>query len=137
MHAPESSYSKQRIRETILVVDDAEVIRKMVCAMLVQNGYGCLEASDGNQALQALADERVHLVLTDVLMPGMGGPELAQRLSQERPEVRIMFMSGYSDHPVVRSVERTPGIFLAKPFTAGVLMEKIRQVLDEPWMGLK
>lgn len=126
-------------KETILVVDDAEVIRKMVCAMLVQNGYGCLEACDGQEALRTLEGEpvQVHLVLTDVSMPGMGGAELASRLARERPEMRVMFMSGYSERPVVRHVERTPSVFLPKPFTAGVLMEKIRQVLDEPWAGFK
>lgn len=133
MDATESNYR----RETILVVDDAETIRKMVCAMLEQNGYGCLEASDGHQALQTLEEEPVHLVLTDVVMPGMGGAELATHLARERPEVRIMFMSGYTDNPVMHHVGRTPTLFLAKPFTAGALMSKIRQVLDEPWEGLK
>lgn len=133
MDGAESTYR----RETILVVDDAETIRRMVCAMLEQNGYGCLEASDGHEALQALQEEPVHLVLTDVVMPGMGGAELASRLSRERPEVRIMFMSGYSEYPVVHHARRMPSLFLAKPFTAGALMSKIRQVLDEPWEGLE
>jgi len=128
-----STYRKR----TILVVDDAEVIRKMVCAMLVQNGYDCVEASDGHEALRTLADGPVHLVLTDVVMPGMGGAELATRLAVERPEMRVVFMSGYSDHPVVQDIERTASIFLPKPFTAGVLIAKIRQVLDQPWEGLK
>lgn len=120
-------------RETILVVDDTETIRKMVCSMLEQHGYGCLEACDGHEALQTMQGEPVHLVLTDILMPGMGGAELASRLALERPEVRVMFMSGYTDDPVVQHVGRTPSRFLAKPFTAGSLMAKIRQVLDEPW----
>ena len=123
-------------KETILVVDDAEAIRKMVCAVLLQAGYGCVEASDGQEALVRLSHEAVHLVLTDVLMPGMGGAELAARLARERPGIRIMFMSGYSEHPVVRKVQRVPTLFLAKPFTMGALMSKIRQVLDEPWEGL-
>jgi len=125
-------------KETILVVDDAETIRKMVCAMLAQNGYGCLEACDGQEALEKLLmDTPVHLVLTDVVMPGMGGPELAARLARERPDVRIVFMSGYSEHPVVRNMEYTARRFLPKPFTASTLMDKIRQALDEPWDGLK
>jgi two-component system, cell cycle sensor histidine kinase and response regulator CckA len=128
MNGPESTYRKK----TILVVDDAEAIRKMVCATLAQYGYGCLEASDGREALRTLEGEPVHLVLTDMLMPGMGGAELAKHLARDRPEMRILFMSGYSDPPVMRHIERTPGIFLPKPFTAGVLMAKIRQVLDEP-----
>jgi CheY-like chemotaxis protein len=122
-------------RETILVVDDAETIRKMVCAMLAQNGYGCREASDGHEALRTLEDGPVHLVLTDVVMPGMGGAELATRLARDWPHTRVMFMSGYSDHPVVRDIERTPAHFLPKPFTASALMDKVRQVLDEPWEG--
>jgi two-component system, cell cycle sensor histidine kinase and response regulator CckA len=123
-------------KETILVVDDAEAIRKMVCAVLSQNGYSCVEASNGHEALLRLNDEVVQLVLTDVVMPGMGGPELASRLARERPEVRIMFMSGYSEDPVVHTVQRVPTLFLEKPFTTGALMSKIRQALDEPWEGL-
>jgi CheY-like chemotaxis protein len=129
MAATESNFG----RKTILVVDDAETIRKMVCAMLAQNGYGCLEACDGIEALRTLEDAPVHLVLTDVVMPGMGGAELATRLARDWPDTRIMFMSGYSDHPVMRSVEHMPAHFLPKPFTATALMEKVRQVLDEPW----
>jgi two-component system cell cycle sensor histidine kinase/response regulator CckA len=133
MDGAESNYR----RETILVVDDAETVRKMVCAMLEQNGYGCLEACDGHQALQAIEDEPVHLVLTDIVMPGMGGAELATRLAHERPDVRIMFMSGYTEDPLLHHVGRMPSLFLAKPFTAGTLMSRIRQVLDEPWERLK
>lgn len=135
MAVAESNYRK----ETILVVDDAETIRKMVCAMLEQHGYECLEASDGQEALRALEDGSggVHLVLTDVLMPGMGGAELATHLARVRPEVRVMFMSGYADDPAVKEMEHAPAMFLAKPFTAGALMSKIRQVLDEPWDGFK
>jgi FixJ family two-component response regulator len=66
----------------------------------------------------------------------MGGAELARHISKLRPELRIIFMSGYSDDPVVRTVERTPSIFLAKPFTADALMAKVRQSLDRPWGGL-
>ncbi|HUK17252.1 MAG TPA: response regulator [Bryobacteraceae bacterium] len=123
-------------KETILVVDDAEAVRKMVCAVLSQNGYVCVEASDGQEALLRLNNEAVQLVLTDMVMPGMGGAELASRLARERPDVRIMFMSGYSDHPVVHAVQRVPTLFLEKPFTTGALMSKIRQALDEPWEGM-
>lgn len=127
MGGAESNYR----RKTILVVDDAETVRKMVCAMLEQNGYGCLEACDGHQALRAIGEEPVHLVLTDIVMPGMGGAELASRLASERPDVPILFMSGYTDDPMAHHFGRMPTLFLAKPFTAGALMSKIRQVLDE------
>jgi two-component system cell cycle sensor histidine kinase/response regulator CckA len=118
-------------RETILVVEDAEPIRRMVTAMLMQSGYDCLEAPDGTEAL-ALLDTRaepVHLVLTDLLMPKMTGAELAEHLSRLRPGLPIVFMSGYTEDPVVVTVGQTRGNFLAKPFTAGALLEKVRQAL--------
>jgi CheY-like chemotaxis protein len=124
--------------ETILVVEDAEPIRKMVCAMLSQAGYRCMEAGDGEEAYRLfhVAPSAMDLVLTDVVMPKMGGPELARRLSNLRPELRILFMSGYSDDPVVRSIERSASLFLAKPFTSAALLDKVRQTLDAPWRGL-
>jgi CheY-like chemotaxis protein len=118
--------------ETILVVEDADVIRKMVCAMLAQGGYTVLEAADGQEALQVLEVQSgpVHLVLTDMIMPHMNGTELAQHVSQRHPNLPIIFMSGYNEDPVVRGMERGGSIFLAKPFTATALAEKIRQALD-------
>lgn len=123
---------------TILVVEDAESIRRMVCAMLAQSGYHCLEAGDGMEALDVLESqgESVSLVLTDIIMPKMNGGELAQRVASSRPEIRIMFMSGYTDDPVARTLEGMPSIFLAKPFTAAALNEKVREALDGPWKGL-
>ena len=122
----------------ILVVEDAEAIRKMVCSMLTQSGYHCLEASDGEAALRLFehAPASVDLVLTDVIMPKMGGLELARRLADLRPGLRVVFMSGYSADPIVSSIERSPSIFLAKPFTASALMEKVRETLHQPWPGL-
>jgi DNA-binding NtrC family response regulator len=119
--------------ETILVVEDAEPVRRMVTTMLAQSGYQCLEAPDGNEALALLDTRRepVHLVLTDLLMPKMSGTELAEHLSRLRPELPIVFMSGYTDDPVVMTIGRTRGNFLAKPFTAGALLDKVRQVLSE------
>jgi two-component system cell cycle sensor histidine kinase/response regulator CckA len=125
-------------KETVLVVEDAESIRKMVCAMLGQAGYRCLEAGDGEEAYRMVhgAPRAVDLVLTDVMMPKMGGPELARRVAQLRPDLRVLFMSGYSDDLVVRSIERSASLFLAKPFTTGALLEKVRAALDMPWKGL-
>jgi two-component system cell cycle sensor histidine kinase/response regulator CckA len=123
--------------ETILVVEDADVIRKMVSAMLAQGGYTVLEAADGQEALQVLEVQSgpVHLVLTDMIMPHMNGTELAQHVSQKHPNLPIIFMSGYNDDPVVRGMERGGSIFLAKPFTASALAEKIRQALDHARNG--
>jgi two-component system, cell cycle sensor histidine kinase and response regulator CckA len=123
--------------ERILVVEDAETIRKMVCAMLNQSGYRCIDAGDGEEALRLVERAQdIDLVLTDVMMPKMGGAELARRLSRLRPDLRIVFMSGYSEDPIVRTIERSPSIFLAKPFTATALMEKVRHTLDLPWNGI-
>jgi two-component system cell cycle sensor histidine kinase/response regulator CckA len=121
--------------ETILVVEDAEGVRKMVCSMLTQSGYNCLEASDGIEAVRLLENsDHVHLVLTDMVMPNMGGSDLARHLSRTHPQLPIVFMSGYNEDPVVRAVE--PSIFLAKPFTASALAETVKQALERPWNGL-
>ncbi len=124
-------------KKTILVVEDAEAIRKLVCAMLAHDGYRCLEASDGSEALSLVEQStEIHLVLTDVVMPYMGGPELARRLADIRPDVRIIFMSGYSEDPLVHVVEKHSATFLAKPFTAAALSEKVRRALADPWKGV-
>jgi two-component system cell cycle sensor histidine kinase/response regulator CckA len=125
-------------KETILVVEDVESIRKMVCVMLAQVGYRCVEANDGEEAYRIVhgAPQALDLVLTDVMMPKMGGPELARRVAQLRPDLRVLFMSGYSDDAVVRSIERSASLFLVKPFTASALLEKVRLALERPWMGL-
>jgi DNA-binding NtrC family response regulator len=123
--------------ETILVVEDSDDIRKMVCGMLSRQGYHCLTASNGLDALDVIErPERVHLMLTDMIMPKMMGSELARLVARQRPEIRIMLMSGFSEDPLVRSYERVPAIFIAKPFTAATLYSKIRQTLDQPWDGL-
>jgi two-component system, cell cycle sensor histidine kinase and response regulator CckA len=126
------------VNTTILVVEDAEAIRTMVCAMLAQQGYRCLEAADGVDALRVLDETTapVHLVLTDVIMPKMTGAELGRHLVRLRPGLPIVFMSGYCDDPVVRDFERMPLLLLAKPFTANALLETVRQALDQPWNGL-
>lgn len=124
--------------KTVLVVEDAEAIRKMVCSMLAQSGYNCLEAGDGEEALQLVAKcvEAIDLVLTDMTMPRMNGKDLAHHLARQRPEIRIVFMSGYMDDPSVREMERWSSAFLAKPFTAAALTSKVREALDRPWTGL-
>ena len=123
---------------TILVVEDAEAVRKMVCAMLAGGGYQYLEAGDGTEALEIALDHRHYfdLALTDIIMPRMSGAEFARHLSRLRPEVRIVFMSGYTDDPVVRAAEAGAAGFLAKPFTSDSLLRAIRRSLDQPWYGL-
>lgn len=123
---------------TILVVEDLETIRRMVCSMLTLCGYNCIEAADGMEALDIArnAAHTLDLVVTDILMPRMGGIELAQQVARLRSDLPFLFMSGYSDDAVVRTLERSPGLFLAKPFTAAALTGKVRTALAVPWRGL-
>jgi CheY-like chemotaxis protein len=118
--------------KTVLVVEDGIAIREMVCAMLAQSGYRCLEAADGTEALRVVEEglEVVHLVLSDMIMPRMSGSELARHLALVRPELPIVLMSGYTDDPLVQEVERQGSGFIAKPFTAAALTAKIKQALD-------
>ena len=121
---------------TILVVEDSDPIRHVVCAMLSQTGYTCLEASDGSEALHKLrGGDPIQLVLTDVVMPKMDGAELATHIAREYPWLPILFMSGYTDNPLVQAIERSP-MFLAKPFTVSTLTTTVRRALEEPWEGL-
>jgi CheY-like chemotaxis protein len=98
--------------ETILVAEDADEIRRMICGMLVLQGYNCLAAGDGVDALQIIESgaEPVHLLLTDMVMPRMMGWELARHVAERRPHMRILSMPGLSDDPLVRSFERVPAI---------------------------
>jgi len=122
-------------QKKVLVVDDAEAIRRLVCSTLAQFGFACVEAADGVEALEVI--DRLlldlDLVLTDLVMPRMDGKELAGRLSALQPDLRVMFMSGFSDDPPIYGRE---SLFIAKPFTTNVLVDKVRQVLNEPWHGL-
>lgn len=123
--------------ETILVVEDAEPIRKMVSGMLSQLGYFCIEATDGTEALRLIRENpAVRLVITDHIMPHMSGAQLARHLAGERPDLRLILMSGFSDDPVVQAFDRSPAYFLAKPFTAAALIGKVREALARPWKGL-
>ena len=126
------------MKETILVVEDGEAVRNLVCLMLVQSGYRVLEALDGHHALHLCETqpEPIQLVLTDLVMPNMKGAELAERLRRARPDLRILLMSSYAEDPTLQRLGRDSIAFLPKPFTSVELVEKVRQVLDAPWNGL-
>jgi PAS domain S-box-containing protein len=126
--------SVARGTETILLVEDQDGIRDLVGEFLQNNGYSVLIAADGNEALQ-LADEHsdpIHLLLTDVVMPNLGGRELAERLTQSRPQMKVLYMSGYPDHATWSSelVDDSAAV-LQKPFPLETLARKIRSLLDE------
>jgi PAS domain S-box-containing protein len=119
--------------ETILLVEDAQPLRNLVRQMLEYNGYAVLEARDGSDALlRAEAhDGPIHLLITDMVMPRISGRELAERLGPIRPDMRVLFMSGYTEDVMVRKGLRENQIeYLAKPFSAATLMGKIRELLD-------
>jgi two-component system, cell cycle sensor histidine kinase and response regulator CckA len=125
-------------REMILVVEDGDAVRTLVCDMLRQQGYEVMEARNGPDALkiwQQYADE-IDLVVTDVLMPNMSGGELALQIASLRPETKVLFMSGYTGENILGDFERLEDLFLQKPFTASALAEKVRRVLEDPWEGL-
>jgi two-component system, cell cycle sensor histidine kinase and response regulator CckA len=120
--------------ETILLVEDVDGVRDLVRDMLTEWGYAVLEASNGEEALARAAkhDGPIHLLLTDIVMPKMGGLDLARRLGEARPGLRVLYMSGYADHAGL-PVEPAPGTgFLAKPVKAGVLAHTVRELLDGP-----
>jgi len=119
--------------ETILLVEDEEAVRRLASRALEAAGYTVLEAGSGAEALDLLesAGGGISLLLTDVVMPGMGGPELAERVRVIRPELRFLFMSGYTDPGTVdQAALSRAGGFLQKPFTAAALTEKVRTELD-------
>jgi CheY-like chemotaxis protein len=119
--------------ETILLAEDEASLRRLTRATLEQNGYKVLEAKDGVEAL-AVSEAcalPIDLLLTDVVMPGMGGRALAQELTRRRPEMRVVYMSGYTGQGVGTQGPIDPGTdFLSKPFTRVVLARKIREALD-------
>jgi PAS domain S-box-containing protein len=119
--------------ETILLVEDEANLRYLARQYLEKQGYKVIEAADGAVAVQiAVAHEAViHLLLTDVIMPGMNGRELAQRISEIRPNVKILYMSGYTENVIGHNGMLEPGVrLLQKPFNLRDLKNKVREVLD-------
>ena len=123
-----------RGNETILIVEDEEEVRKLAGKILERQGYRILETFNGDDAL--LACERckgpIHLMLADIIMPGMSGSELAKVLKPLYPEIKILYMSGYTDNAIVRHGVLEKGVnYIQKPFTMEGLVRKVREVLDK------
>jgi PAS domain S-box-containing protein len=121
--------------ETVLLVEDEETVRKLARKILVRHGYQVVEASNGYDALQIWERHPtpIHLVITDVVMPIMGGAELIRRLRAIRADTPVLLMSGYTDDAIVRqSIASARDWFLEKPFTPDALARKVRAVLDAP-----
>jgi len=123
-----------RGRETVLVAEDEAAVRRLACRILRSYGYDVLEAVDGRQALHMLladTDKRVRLVLTDTIMPHLGGKELVDELRRRRPDVKAIYTSGYTDDSLANQGVLQPGVdFIAKPFEPEELARRVRQALD-------
>ena len=130
----------QRGSETILLVEDEKGVRELAREYLTSTGYTVIEAEDGHTALE-LAGMHVgpiHLLLTDVVMPGISGRELAERVEQIRPGIKIIYMSGYTDQAVVHhGILENDAVLLQKPFTLTTLAAKLREILAVPAPALQ
>ncbi len=127
------SESSNRGSETVLVVEDENTVRLVAVASLRKAGYDVLEASDGEEAMRVASAHEgpIHLVLTDVLMPGIHGPALVKRLEERRPAIRALYMSGHADDALLHHGILEGGLsFLEKPFNRNELTRKVREVLD-------
>jgi two-component system, cell cycle sensor histidine kinase and response regulator CckA len=123
-----------RVSATILVVEDEPSLRKLACKILKESGYKVLEAEDGTKALEVAGkfDSEIHLLLTDVVMRGMNGRELADNLSPKRPGMKVLYMSGYTDGAVATHGVLESGIvILRKPFSRAQLLQHVGEVLSQ------
>jgi PAS domain S-box-containing protein len=120
--------------ETILLAEDEITVRDLAAQSLRQQGYTVLEAADGLEALdlaQSQPKREIHLLLTDMIMPRLGGANLAEQLRAVRPQIKVLFMSGYTDSTIIRyGLPKTGSAFLQKPFSPQRLVQKVREVLD-------
>jgi len=119
--------------ETVLVVEDEDSLRSLVCETLKSKGYKVLEGREPVEALKIVEQyaQPIHLLLTDVVMPRMSGKELATRLTTVRPKMKVLYMSGYTDDAIVHhGILEAGTFFLQKPFMPSTLLRKVREVLD-------
>jgi CheY-like chemotaxis protein len=121
--------------ETVLLVEDEDSVRQLVRETLESRGYRVLEAANGQAALTLAASHRnqIHLLITDVIMPGLNGHELVQQLLPARPAIKVLYLSGYAQDafptPLAADAQKT---FLQKPFTLQSLARKVREILGPP-----
>ena len=129
----QSSLGKHPAKETILVVEDEEAVRELIQTVLTEKGYEVIAAQDPEHAEQAAAEFKgeIHLLLTDMVMPGISGRDLATRISARRRDIRVLYMSGYTDNVITAGGMLEKGLaFLQKPFSPAVLTQKVREVLS-------
>jgi DNA-binding response OmpR family regulator len=119
--------------ETILLVEDDEMVRDMVARILTDKGYRVFTAPDGKAGLATYQEHsgEIHLLLTDMILPKLSGRELARRLREHNPRLKVLYMSGYTEKAVVEPGGLPGGAaFMAKPFSVPDLLARVRQVLD-------
>jgi len=121
--------------KTILLVEDEDMLRGLIRELLEIKGYAVLEASQGVEALELLKarDESVDLILTDVVMPQMSGSELVERLRKDQPDLKVIFMSGYTgaNNAAIHKSLEMPGVaFLQKPFRLNVLISQVNELIE-------
>jgi signal transduction histidine kinase len=131
---PEESIDLHRGTETILIVEDEPLVRNMVVRILFEQGYKVLEAANGEEALRVVAShagENIHLLLTDLVMPQMGGKDLAERLKSLRPNTKVLLTSGYCNDLIFQNGELGDKVsFIQKPFMPADLVSKVQEVLS-------
>jgi two-component system, cell cycle sensor histidine kinase and response regulator CckA len=131
LERPRPGRSHPNGTETIMIVEDEEPLRKLVAERLRARGYNVLVAESSVHALQLADDNRIDLLLTDVVMPHTSGPELAEQICTRQPATQVLFMSGYADEAVVRNGALNPGAtFLEKPFSSSELAQRVRETID-------
>ena len=130
--APERSSTSLRGSETILVTEDEDAIRSLIQDVLSKQGYRVITAADGAEALDLVRENSggIDLVITDVVMPHLSGPEMVQRLQADRPGMKVIFMSGYAKQGSLAAIEGGEAEILEKPFSPQTLLVLIRKVLD-------
>jgi nitrogen-specific signal transduction histidine kinase/ActR/RegA family two-component response regulator len=131
--APDSTSSKGH--ETILLVEDEPAVRELTCMVLSERGYSVIEAQNAGDAVRLAKKHgaQIHLLLTDVVMPGMSGHDLAKRLTAQHPNLRVLYMSGYTYNIFAENEALEGGLsFLQKPFTPKALAQRVREALDRP-----
>jgi CheY-like chemotaxis protein len=120
------------MRQTILLVEDEEMVRGLMCEVLDQQGYEVLACSTPAEAIEVSRrrEGSIDLLLTDVVMPGMNGREMAERIHEFLPQLQVVFMSGYTEHALTHDGQVDPKVeYLQKPFTLKTLTQKLEKVL--------
>jgi two-component system cell cycle sensor histidine kinase/response regulator CckA len=120
--------------ETVLIVEDEDAVRQLAVISLERYGYRVLSAATGSEAIQLAAEysEAIHLLLTDVVMPRMNGRVLSEQIRNVRPDIKVLYISGYSEEIITHQAVLDAGVvYLAKPFNPDVLAAKVREILTE------